>query len=186
MLKDPDELVGSILISLGQEVRPFTNKQIELVTELRRPSRHRHREHAAAQRAARSLAAADRDRPMRSRSSAARRLILQMVLQTLVELKLLGSVMPITPPYYFAKKMGHFFYSAPRLTASRANLCDSLVQDIPIKAERGSASSGVRCSKGRVVHIPDVKVDPEYPLGARAQRLGDYRTIVGVPNATRR
>ena len=32
-----------------QEVRPFTDKQIELVTELRRAGRHRHREHAAAQ-----------------------------------------------------------------------------------------------------------------------------------------
>ena len=35
-----------------QEVRPFTDKQIELVTELRRSGRHRHRERAAAQRTA--------------------------------------------------------------------------------------------------------------------------------------
>ena len=39
-------------LSIDQEVRPFTDKQIELVHELRRPGRHRHREHAAAQRAA--------------------------------------------------------------------------------------------------------------------------------------
>ena len=51
MLKD-DELVGAIAI-YRQEVRPFTDKQIELVTKLRRPGRHRHREHAAAQRTAR-------------------------------------------------------------------------------------------------------------------------------------
>ena len=50
MLKD-DELVGAIVI-YRQEVRPFTEKQIELVTKLRRASRHRHREHAFAQRAA--------------------------------------------------------------------------------------------------------------------------------------
>ena len=50
MLKD-DNLVGAIAI-YRQEVRPFTDKQIELVQELRRPGRHRHREHAAAQRAA--------------------------------------------------------------------------------------------------------------------------------------
>ena len=50
MLKE-SELVGAIAI-YRQEVRPFTDKQIELVTELCRPGRHRHREHAAAQRAA--------------------------------------------------------------------------------------------------------------------------------------
>ena len=50
MLKE-NEAVGEIVI-YRQEVRPFTDKQIELVSELRRPGRHRHREHAAAQRIA--------------------------------------------------------------------------------------------------------------------------------------
>ena len=50
MLKD-DEMIGAIVI-YRQEVRPFTDKQIELVHELRRPGGHRHRERAAAQRAA--------------------------------------------------------------------------------------------------------------------------------------
>ena len=51
MLKD-NELIGAIVI-YRQEVRPFTDKQIELVQELRRSGRHRHREYAAAQRAKR-------------------------------------------------------------------------------------------------------------------------------------
>ena len=41
------------------EVRPFTDKQIELVTELRRAGRHRHREHPSPKRAARIATAAD-------------------------------------------------------------------------------------------------------------------------------
>ena len=59
MLKE-NELIGAILI-YRQEVRPFTDKQIELVEELCRPGRHRHREHTAAQRTARIAGAADRD-----------------------------------------------------------------------------------------------------------------------------
>ena len=53
------------------------------------------------------------------------------------------------------------------------------VKDIPIKAERGSAS-GRSLLEGRVVHIPDVKADPEYTW-VDAQRLGDFRTVLAVP-----
>ena len=53
------------------------------------------------------------------------------------------------------------------------------LQEIPIKAERGSAS-GRALLEGRIVHIPDVKADPEYTW-IEAQKLGDFRTIVAVP-----
>ena len=82
MLKD-EKLVGVILI-YRQEVRPFTDKQIELVKELRRSGCYRDREHAAAQRATGSLqqqtATADVLKVI-SRST----FDLQMVLDTLVE-----------------------------------------------------------------------------------------------------
>jgi signal transduction histidine kinase len=53
------------------------------------------------------------------------------------------------------------------------------MKDIPIKAERGSAS-GRALIEGRIVHIADVRADPEYAL-VEAQRLGDYRTALCVP-----
>jgi signal transduction histidine kinase len=53
------------------------------------------------------------------------------------------------------------------------------IKDIPIEAERGSAS-GRALLEGRVVHIADVTADPEYTL-VEAQKLGEYRTILCVP-----
>ena len=50
MLKD-DVLVGTFTI-YRQEVRPFTDKQIDTAPELRRPGRHRHREYATTERTA--------------------------------------------------------------------------------------------------------------------------------------
>ena len=59
MLKE-NEVVGAISM-YRKEVRPFSDKQIELVQKLRQPSCHRHREHSPAQRAAPLPAAADGD-----------------------------------------------------------------------------------------------------------------------------
>jgi two-component system, NtrC family, sensor kinase len=53
------------------------------------------------------------------------------------------------------------------------------MKNIPVKAERGSAS-GRALVDGRVVHITDAAADPEYTL-VEARRLGDYRTILCVP-----
>ena len=53
------------------------------------------------------------------------------------------------------------------------------MKNIPIKAERGSAS-GRALVEGRVVHIADVAADPEYTL-VEGARLGDYRTVLCVP-----
>jgi GAF domain-containing protein len=48
---------------------------------------------------------------------------------------------------------------------------------IPIKPERGSVNGRVLL-EGKVVHIADVKADPEYTF---AQRFDAYRTVLGVP-----
>ena len=53
------------------------------------------------------------------------------------------------------------------------------VRDTPIKAERGSGF-GCALLEGRVIHIPDVKADPEFTF-TEHQKLGDFRTLLAVP-----
>ncbi len=53
------------------------------------------------------------------------------------------------------------------------------VRSIPVMPERGSAL-GRALLEGKVVHIADVQADPEYTF-VEAQRLGDFRTVLGVP-----
>jgi GAF domain-containing protein len=51
---------------------------------------------------------------------------------------------------------------------------------IPVVPDAGSVH-GRTLLEGRIVHIPDVQADPNYTWAEVAQRLGDYRTIFGVP-----
>ena len=52
------------------------------------------------------------------------------------------------------------------------------VKDVPIKPDRSSAI-GRALLGGEVVHIPDVDADPDYTFEGR--RLGDFRSVLGVP-----
>ena len=69
------------------------------------------------------------------------------------------------------------FYAAETYGYSREFM--DYIKNIPIKAERGTAS-GRALIEGRVVHIADVRADPEYTL-VEASRLGDFRTALSVP-----
>ena len=53
------------------------------------------------------------------------------------------------------------------------------VRNVPVVPDRGSAT-GRALLEGVVVHIPDVEGDPDYTFN-EAQRLGDFRTMLGVP-----
>ena len=99
---------------------------------------------------------------------------LQMVLQTLVESA--ARFCDAENATITGEKNG-VFYRAEAYGFSREFM--DYVQDISINAERGSAS-GRALLEGRVVHIPDVKADPEYTW-VEAQRLGEFRTILAVP-----
>src|SRR4029077_19199699 len=53
------------------------------------------------------------------------------------------------------------------------------LQNLPVEPERGS-TTGRALLEGKVIHIPDVQTDPDYKW-VEAQRLGGYRTMLGVP-----
>ena len=53
------------------------------------------------------------------------------------------------------------------------------VKDRPVELGRDTAT-GRALLEGKVIHIPDVQADPDYTW-TEAQRLGDFRTILGVP-----
>ena len=172
MLKE-NELLGAITI-YRQEVRPFTDKQIELVTEFRRPGRDRHREHAPAQRAAGIAAAADRHRrcaqghqPLDLRS--ARRVLNTLVESAaqLCEADMAALARPKGSIYRYEAMFGH----------SREH--EAFLSAHPAGIDRGTAV-GRTLVEGKIVHITDVLADPEYTY-FEGQKLGGFRTLLGVP-----
>ena len=53
------------------------------------------------------------------------------------------------------------------------------VKNLPVVPERGTAT-GRALLEGKVVHIPDVRADPEYTF-VEGQKLGGFRTTLAVP-----
>ena len=99
---------------------------------------------------------------------------LQTVLQTLVES---AARLCDADKAIITREKNGAFYRAEAYGFSPEFM--DYVREIPIEAERGSAF-GRALLEGRVVHIPDVKADPEYTF-IEGQRLGDFRTILAVP-----
>ena len=75
------------------------------------------------------------------------------------------------------RQKGDQFYRAESFGFSDEFM--AYVRAVPVTPDRGSATSRALL-EGVVVHIPDVTTDPDYTF-TEGQRLGDFRTILGVP-----
>ena len=171
MLKE-NELIGAITV-YRQEVRPFTDKQIALVTSFASQA-------VIAVENPRLLNELRESLQQQTATADVLKVIsratfdLQTVLQTLVES---AARLCDADKATITRQKGEVFYRAVAYGFSAEFL--DYVRSIPIVPERGSVH-GRTLLEGKVVHIADVLADPEYTF-VEAQRLGDFRTVLGVP-----
>jgi two-component system NtrC family sensor kinase len=172
-----NEAIGALVIRRA-EVRPFTDKQIALLTTFARQAviaienvrlfdEVQARTRDLSESLQQQTATADVLKII-SRSA----FDLKSVLQTLVQSagRLCGAdFATITRQkdgvLFFAEAYGYSFIE--------------YVRALPVERGRGTAT-GRALLEGRVIHIADVLADPDYTW-AEAQRLGGYRTVLGVP-----
>src|ERR1700730_18328477 len=171
MIKD-DVVIGVIFI-YRQEVRPFTDKQIELLQNFA----------AQAVIAIENVRLLNELRESLQQQTATADVLkvisrstfdLKTVLQTLVESA--GHLCGADYATITRQKDGVLFFAEAYGYSSDFI---EYVKAMPVERGRGTAT-GRALLEGRVIHIADVLADPEYTW-AEAQRLGGYRTVLGVP-----
>jgi GAF domain-containing protein/HAMP domain-containing protein len=170
MLKD-NELIGAFIL-YRQEVRPFTDKQIALVTSF----------------ASQAVIAIENTRLLSElreslQQQTATADVLKVISRSTFDLQTVLDTLTESAARLCAADKGTIFQRDGNLYRLAANYgfspeLEQYAAEHPLQPDRGSMTGRVAL-EGRAIHVADVLADPEY-RAAGYQAFG-YRTALGVP-----